>query len=235
MNTNNRVTAIVPSYNERPRIGGVLSALLRARHISEIIVVDDGSSDGTADFVKKMFPSVNCLVNETNRGKAFSMNRGVEKSSGGIIFFCDADLTGLDSETVDVLVLPIINNTYDMYIGIRNNKMQKSFLPFALNSGERAIRKELWEKLPDFYKHRFRIEVGLNYMVRYCTKKGIGYAVMPYYQTLKEKKYGFLEGQRQRFGMNVDVSAAWFRAIYDFWFLERALRRIGRRNDIIYP
>ncbi len=225
MNTNNRVTAIVPAYNERPRIEVVLSALLRAQYISEIIVVDDGSSDGTADFVKKMFPSVRFLANETNRGKAFSMNRGVEESSGGIIFFCDADLTGLTPETVDALVLPIIENTYDMYIGIRNNKMQKSFLPFALNSGERAIRKELWEKLPDFYKHRFRIEVGLNYMVRYSTKKGIGYAVMPYYQTLKEKKYGFFKGQRQRFGMNIDVSVAWFCAVYDFWFLGHIIRK----------
>ncbi len=233
MNTNNKVTAVVPAYNERPRIGGVLSALLHARHISEIIVVDDGSSDGTVDFIEKMFPSVRLLVNETNRGKAFSMNRGVKESSGGIIFFCDADLTGLDSETVDALILPIINNTYDMYIGIRNNKMQKSFLPFALNSGERAIRKELWEKLPDFYKHRFRIEVGLNYMVRYSTKKGMGYAVMPYYQTLKEKKYGFFEGQRQRFGMNVDVVIAWFRAVYDFWFLEWVIKRIVRKNDKI--
>ncbi len=226
--SNNLVTAIVPAYNERPRIGGVLSALLRARLISEIIVVDDGSSDGTADFVKKIFPSVKCLTNEINRGKAFSMNRGVEESSGGIIFFCDADLTGLDSETVDALVLPVIENTYDMYIGIRNNKMQKSFLPFALNSGERVIRKELWEKLPDFYKHRFRVEVGLNYMVRHCMKKGICYAVMPYYQTLKEKKYGFWEGQRQRFGMNVDVSIAWLRAVYDFWFLGHMVRKNDR-------
>ncbi len=228
MSTNNRVTAIIPAYNERPRIGGVLLALLGAKHISEIIVVDDGSSDGTVDFIEKTFPSVRCLANKTNRGKAFSMNRGVEESSSDIIFFCDADLIGLDSETVDALILPIINNTYDMYIGIRNNKMQKSFLPFAINSGERALRKELWEKLPDFYKHRFRIEVGLNYMVRYSTKKGIGYAVMPYYQTLKEKKYGFFEGQRQRFGMNVDVVIAWFRAVYDFWFLGHFLRRNDR-------
>ncbi len=235
MSTNNRVTAIVPAYNERPRIGGVLSALLRARHISEIIVVDDGSSDGTAEFVKKMFPSVRFLANETNRGKAFSMNRGLEESSSGIIFFCDADLNGLTPETVDALVLPIINNTYDMYIGICDNKMQKLFLPFALNSGQRAIRKELWEKLPDFYKHRFRIEVGLNYMVRYCTKKGMGYVIMPYYQTLKEKKHGFFAGQRQRFGMNIDVSIAWFCAVYEFWFLERVLGRIVRKNDKIHP
>lgn len=231
MNTNNRVTAIVPSYNERPRIGGVLQALLGARHISEVIVVDDGSSDGTADFVKKMFPSVNCLVNETNRGKAFSMNRGVEESSCDIIFFCDSDLTGLTPEIVDAIIEPVTNYKYDMFIGLANNIMQKSFLPFALNSGQRAIRKELWEKLPAFYKHRFRIEVGLNYLARYCSRKGMGYRVMPYYNTLKEKKYGFFEGQRQRFGLNIDVSIAWFRAIYDFWFIGY----IVRRKDRIYP
>lgn len=211
-------TVIVSSYNERPRIGNVISALSKARSITEIIVVDDGSIDDTANFISQTFPMVRLFVNKKNQGKAFCMNYGVEKASNEIIFFCDADLVGFTAEMADDIVKPVLDNEYDMFIGIRNNKMQKSFTPFAINSGERAIRKELWKKLPLFYKHRFRIEVGLNYMVRYCTEKGMGYKIMPYYQTLKEKKYGFWRGQKERWGMNLDVVIGWLRAVWDFYF-----------------
>ena len=174
--------------------------------------------DDTADFISKTFPSVRLFVNKKNYGKAFSMNYGAEKVSGDVIFFCDADLVGFTGEMADTIIKPVLDRRYDMFVGIRNNKMQKSFLPFAINSGERAIRKELWQKLPLFYKHRFRIEVGLNYMVRYCTEKGMGYKIMPYYQTLKEEKYGFWRGQKERWSMNIDVVVGWMRAVYDFYF-----------------
>ena len=218
-NNSLRASAVVAAYNEQPRIGKVLEALTHAERISEIIVVDDGSSDGTAEFVRKTFPSVRCLANEQNCGKAFSMDRGVKESTSDIVFFCDADLVGLTPEMIDAMVLPVINNEYDMFIGVRNNIMQKSFMPFGRNSGERAMRKTVWQKLPDFYKHRFRIEVGLNLMVRFTTQKGTGFIVMPYFQTLKETKYGFWKGQWQRWRMNFDVSVGWLRAVWEFFIL----------------
>jgi glycosyltransferase involved in cell wall biosynthesis len=225
-NGSQKATAIVAAFNERPRISAVLSALSQAKYISEVIVVDDGSSDGTADLVKEKFPEVHLLTNDQNRGKAFSMNRGVTEAKNDVIFFCDADLDGLTSESVDDLILPVISDQYDMFIGIRNNVMQKSVLPFALNSGERAMRKSVWEKLPAFYKHRFRIEAGLNCMVYFTGAKGMGHKVMPYRQTLKETKWGFLKGQRQRLGMNIDVLVGWLRAIGEFYFWRRVLSRL---------
>lgn len=209
-----KATAIVPAYKERPRIGHVIEALINATSLSQIIVIDDGSHDGTTEFIQSNFPSVLCLTNEPNKGKAYSMNRAVEESTNDVIFFCDADLVGLTPLMVDEMVMPVIEKKYDMFIGIRNNVMQKSFLPFALNSGERSLRKELWQKLPKFYKYRFRIEAGLNLMVYFASERGMGYQVMPYYQTLKEVKYGFWRGEWQRQKMNFDVVVGW---IYAFW------------------
>ncbi|MDO8572325.1 MAG: alpha/beta fold hydrolase [bacterium] len=210
-----KATAIVPSYNERMRIGDVLSALIRARMISEVIVVDDGSTDGTEEYIAKTFPSVVYLRNEKNCGKAFSMDRGVKQARENIIFFCDADLRGLIPEHIDAMVTPVSDGRYDMNIGIRSNIMQKLFLPFALNSGERALKKDVWHNLPGFYKKGFRIEAGLNYFVYFHSINGVGYKIFPYFQTLKEKKYGFLEGSVRRWKMNVDVVAAWLYAITD--------------------
>lgn len=223
-----RATAVVASFNEGPRIARVLEALLRAKLVSEIIVVDDGSKDDTGALIKNSFPSVRYLLNEQNRGKAFSMDRGVREASNDIIFFCDADLVGLTPEMIDEIISPITRGEHDMFIGIRSNLMQRSVLPFALNSGERAMRKQIWQRLPDFYKHRFRIEAGLNFMVRFTSEKGMGYKVLPYSQTLKEKKYGFWQGEWQRWRMNLDVVVGWVRAFWDFYLLGYIFKRPAR-------
>ncbi len=138
------------------------------------------------------------------------MDRGVKSSKSGIIFFCDSDLKGLTSDIVEQIVSPVVNNEYSMFIGIRNNVMQKIFTPFGLNSGERAMRREVWESLPDFYKYRYRVEVGLNYFVK-LFKKGFGYKQFFHFQTLKEVKYGFWKGTFLRWWMNLDVVIAFLR------------------------
>lgn len=218
------------AYNEQPRISPVLQALSRAELVDEIIVVDDGSKDGTGQFVRNTFPNIKTFINAVNQGKAYSMDRGVKESKNDVIFFCDADLAGLDEKSINEIIKPVLDNEYDMFIGIRDNIMQKSFLPFALNSGERSMRKSVWMELPDFYKHRFRIEAGLNMKVYFTGEKGMGYKVMPYRQTLKEKKWGFLKGQKQRLGMNIDVSIGWIRSFWDFFLMGYLIPRIFKHS-----
>ncbi|MCH9021690.1 MAG: alpha/beta fold hydrolase, partial [Planctomycetes bacterium] len=200
------VAAIVPSYNEAERIGDVLKALSATKLLQEIVVVDDGSQDNTAEVVQG-FPKVTYLRNETNRGKSYSMERGVQATRSGVIFFCDADLHDLTPEIVEQIIRPVMQDEIGMYIGIRHNTMQRIFTPFAINSGERALRRETWEQLPSYYKHRYRVEVGLNNFVRH-QGKGVGYRSFNYYQTLKETKYGIVKGTLLRWWMNFDVSMA---------------------------
>lgn len=209
-----QVSAVVPAYNEGERIGKTLSVLGKTKILKEIIVIDDGSKDNTEKIVKnliKKFPKIIYVKNTINKGKAYSMDRGVKLTSSPIIFFSDADLRSLTTQTVESIINPVLNNKFDMFIGIRGNIMQKGFIPFALNSGERALRRELWEKLPKYYKHRYRVEVGLNYFAKWFGEKGYSYDYFSHYQTLKEKKYGFLKGTYFRWWMNFDVSMAFLR------------------------
>ncbi|HET8574731.1 MAG TPA: alpha/beta fold hydrolase [Candidatus Paceibacterota bacterium] len=202
-------SAIVPAMNEADRIGQVLSVLTQTPALDEIIVVDDGSSDRTAE-VARSFPQVRVLRNEKNQGKAAAMDHGVRESRGEIIFFCDADLSGLTPEIVEEIIAPVREEKFDMYIGLRQNKMQQAVTLFAINSGERALRRELWEKLPAFFKTRYRVEAGLNYYARH-SHRGLGYRTFPYFQTLKETKYGFVKGTALRWSMNFDVFRAYLR------------------------
>lgn len=209
------VTAIVPAYNEEKRISNVLDVLQRTKGLKEIIVVDDGSTDNTAEVVRK-FKKVKLITNKTNIGKAGSMDVGVRNTKSKIIFFCDADLNDLTPEIVSQTIFPVKNEHYDMFIGLRNNFMQSAVKKWAINSGERALRREIWENLPKYYKHRYRVEAGLNNFVKYKSKRGFGYRKFSYSQTLKEAKYGFLKGTFLRWWMNLDVVMAVLRFhLYD--------------------
>ncbi len=206
------VAAIVPAYEEETHIGATLNALTSAPILDEIIVIDDGSHDNTESVVRK-FKNVTYLKNVENKGKGYSMERGVHATTADIIFFCDADITNLTPSIIEHIIQPVLRGTHDMFIGIRNNVMQKSFLPFALNSGERALRREIWDSLPPYYKYRYRVEVGLNI---YTKRLGyaVGHKVFSHYQTLKESKYGFFRGTVLRWRMNFDVVMAFLHIIF---------------------
>ena len=92
------LSLIIPAYNEAERLVSTLSsaiAFLDSRSWSyEIIVVDDGSTDGMGALVDKFarsFPQVRPLHNESNRGKGFSIRVGVSQGSGEVVGFIDAD------------------------------------------------------------------------------------------------------------------------------------------------
>jgi dolichyl-phosphate beta-glucosyltransferase len=91
---------VIPAYNEAARIPATLDAVvacIRSRGWSaEVVVVDDGSRDATADVVRAFAaraPEVRLLQNAGNRGKGFSVRNGLLRSLGEIVMFTDADLS----------------------------------------------------------------------------------------------------------------------------------------------
>jgi len=194
-----RVCAIVPAHNEALRISNVLKVLLNSKSLDEIMVIDDGSVDDTKKILKK-FPSIKLIVLEKNYGKAHAMEVGVQNTNADIIFFCDADLEGLTTDIISEIINPVVKGKYDMFIGLRNNFTQKMWRYTALCSGERALIRELWEKLPQFYKKGYRIESGLNEFSK-LVGKGYGYKLFDYYQTTSEVKRGIFNGLKFRIKM----------------------------------
>jgi glycosyltransferase involved in cell wall biosynthesis len=171
-------------------------------------VVDDGSTDDT-ELIVQSLQGVKYLRNEQNQGKGYSLDRAVKNTISPIIFFCDADLEGVTAEHLSEIINPVVDGSYPMFIGVRKNIMQNTMRLVALNSGERALRREIWEYLPNRYKVGFRIEIALNVFVR-RHYGGFGYRKLRYYQTVKEQKYGIIKGMSQRIKMTYDVLFSWF-------------------------
>ena len=209
---NKKIVAIVPAYNEQDRIGEVLDMLVSYGKFSDIIVVDDGSTDNTAN-IARQYP-VTFLQNEVNSGKGYSMNRGVQYTDAEYIFFIDADVSGITHDILSQIISPVVTGQTEMFIGMRNRKIYylRYILWFVpLLGGERALTRTLWEQVPAFYKNRFRIEAGLNFYAQHYGK-GFLFSVFPgLTQVIKEKKYGFLKGFVSRIKMSFEILSAQYR------------------------
>lgn len=85
------VTVVIPTYNRRSLLCRALDSVLnQTASPSEVIVVDDGSSDGTRDLIQKTYSSVS-LIEQENQGVSQARNRGIKEASGEWIAFLDSD------------------------------------------------------------------------------------------------------------------------------------------------
>ena len=100
---------VIPAYNEAGRIPATLEAVVETvrekRWSAEVIVVDDGSTDATADVVRRFAagaPEVRLLQNPGNRGKGYSVRSGLLQALGDVVMFTDADLSAPMDEAQDL-------------------------------------------------------------------------------------------------------------------------------------
>lgn len=118
-----RLSIVVPVYNEIKTISEILRRVLKARLPKgvqkEIIVVDDGSSDGTREILKKFkHPKVKIFYHPRNLGKGSALRTGFSKVTGEIVTIQDADLE-YNPEDFSRLIKPIIDNHAQVVYGNR--------------------------------------------------------------------------------------------------------------------
>ncbi len=119
------LSIVIPAYNEALRITDTLKKVrqyMESRNYAvELIVVDDGSSDDTPEILdeaRSNFPLMRVLRNETNRGKGFSVRRGVLEACGEFVLFTDADLSAPVEET-NKLLAALESSRADAGVGSR--------------------------------------------------------------------------------------------------------------------
>ena len=136
-----RVSFIVPAYNEEATIGEVLARLDRLDLDHQIIVVDDGSTDGTAAVVERWStsrPNV-ALIRQSNRGKGAAIRAAIPHLDGEITVIQDADME-YDPADVPSLIEPIERGAADVVFGSRlsGGRPQRAYLFWHL-VGKRVL------------------------------------------------------------------------------------------------
>jgi glycosyltransferase involved in cell wall biosynthesis len=148
-----KITAVIPAYNEASRIADTLNQA--KPYVDEIIVVDDASTDNTADVAKKHGAVVFTL--SSNQGYIHAIKYGFSKANGDIIITLDAD-GEFPTTVIPGLVQPIIDDRADMVQGHRNSVPRPServitrLAQKIINVGDsgtglRAIRTDLARSL----------------------------------------------------------------------------------------
>ena len=145
------LSIIIPAYNEETRIGRSLDEILQflssSPYSAEVIVVNDGSKDQTARVVSDRVAAyheagheLRILTNNPNRGKGYSVRRGISEASGDVVLFTDADLSSPISEAPK-LVDPIIEGRADVAFGSRaiNRELIGVHQPFMRDFGGRVF------------------------------------------------------------------------------------------------
>lgn len=189
------VAAIVAAYNEEPTIGAVVRTLVTSRLFRDVIVVSDGSVDRTAEIARAEGASF-VYQFPTNRGKGEAMRYGVSRTDADILFFCDADLLQLTAQHLHQVLDPVVRGRHAMNVGLiaRGPLLTKLERHLPLISGQRALRREIFESLPEAFFHGYMIETGMN---RVCRYKGLSRGVVVLHGLEirhKMQKVGFFPG-----------------------------------------
>jgi len=116
------VSVVIPVYNEAPTIAQVLDRVRMAPTPGlkkQIVVVDDASSDGTAEYLRTIVDDdIRCLFHERNRGKGAALRSGFAETTGDVVIVQDADLE-YDPDEYPKLLRPIINDKADVVLSSR--------------------------------------------------------------------------------------------------------------------
>lgn len=175
--------------------------------IDEIIVVSDGSQDGTAR-VARTYPRVKVIELERNVGKGGAMMAGVRHTDADVILFLDADLIGLRRSHVKALLDPVLNGEAEMTLGVFDEGRLATDLAQRLApqlSGQRAVRRELLDRVPGLDSVGFGVEMALT---RYADRHGVKVVRVPLRnvaQVMKEEKAGLWRGLRARARMYWEI------------------------------
>lgn len=208
-----KISVIIPVFNEVKTLAEVVKMVERVNIDKEIIVVDDGSTDGSLDILNDIVSKgrIRLIKHNRNFGKGAAIKSGLKIASGDIIIIQDADLE-TDPQDFYELIKPIISGETKAVFGYRTAKKPasvywwggKSVSLFTrllyggnikdVNNGYKVMTRDLWLSL-NLQSHRFQICEEITAKLLKRKEKIIQIPTQYFPRTKKDgKKLGFKDG-----------------------------------------
>jgi glycosyltransferase involved in cell wall biosynthesis len=207
----NKVSVIIPAFNEATTISEVIVVVLASELIDEVIVVDDASTDSTAPLATELGATVISL--QQNMGKGNALAVGLREAVNDVVLFLDADLIGLQPQHITDLLTPVLNDEVKMtvgkfYSGEFWTTLSQHITPFL--SGQRAIRKEAILDFKNMNELGFGVETALTLFFKRNKLLIKSVLLFNLRHVVKERKFGFFRGFYLRLKMYWQIVRIFF-------------------------
>ena len=159
------IDVVIPARNEATTVGDVVAAALACRDTREVVVVDDGSTDGTSD--RALAAGAKVVRREVGTGsKANAMELGVAATDAEAILFCDADCMGLTAAHLEDICRPYLEGRAAMSVGWFDYGMLNPLVRrLPPTSGERLVPRWVWDSVHPEKRTGYSIEIMLNEVI----------------------------------------------------------------------
>lgn len=202
-----KYSCIIPVYNEKSRISNVLSVVTKVKEISEVICVDDGSTDNSAYVIKKDFPAVKLIQHKVNRGKTAAIYTGIKLAKNDTVLLLDSDLIDLNGQEISNAFASFEQNQLDSLLlntapMSRTDKILRTAFRFLLlAAGNRIIHKRyILDLLSSGSYKSYQLEIAQNKHLMDNNKKVVYFDISAK-DVSKIAKVGFTKGFKDELDM----------------------------------
>jgi glycosyltransferase involved in cell wall biosynthesis len=199
---------VIPARDEAPTVAGVVRAARAAPGAGRVVVVDDGSADGTAALAKAAGAEVVQARPPGEPGdKGRALELGVAVTSSPVLVFFDADIAGVAPAHLEALAAPVVAGEAVLSCGMVDygrlrNPLFRRLPPIT---GLRALKREVFAAIPAERRRGFRIEIMINEVVARGRMPAAIRTLRGLYHRSKVQKLGWATGLPQHLAMTCEL------------------------------
>ncbi len=196
------IDAVIPARNEAATVAAVVAACRDCSSTRDVIVVDDGSADGTADAAAAVGARVIRRGAGAGGSKAHALEAGVASSDADAFLFCDADLVGITPGHLDAICRPWLDGRAAMSVGWFDYGLWNPVvLRLAPTTGERLVPRWVWESVSPAKRSGYSIEIMINEVIAEGRLPTTARILAGVTHRSKRAKFGSRTGRRETWRM----------------------------------